>query len=603
QTTGKLNWHGQFHLTARISNTKGDVVKYTRDFVLTITFNSTGGTLEGLIPNLDDLKFNKNSPLTNDFYLENARFDTNGVITGETVFNASSIGGLNFGRIIKLPGTLTGLIGQEGAVAVFNNGNVPQIPSFRYAGGFVVQPNVLGAVTYADWVRANPAPLTKTISVNGNDRVVPLVESGIVDAARHLPGIFDVPLSGNHFLRTIDGELSRGSKDAGHVLIREILGENGAEVRRGTVSLDDDNRVKRKLTYVRFGDATNSEGDKIGDDEMGGFIYYTGFISTRLVPNLSFPDGEVKTPGTPYSYAGILDDTNLGAPLTQTTGTAQWKGQFSYQGFSGGFYNHDNPFTLNITYTATGGKINAFVPNIGLVDADLNIPMHLAGYDPTGKRNTDFYLEGTFDFRGVISGYTIQRGYSINTGYADAAAAASDLQTQLNKVDDLNTYTDRDDFGETLGVLAGLIGEKGAVGVWHTITPESSGGGGFVAAPSAPVMEHYKAWQASFDSAPATTITSAENRFLSDSDNIFDNLRTEPNGGATPAPITTLNMDANVNNSVSFANGYFNNAGNTIRSFHATIGVDADLGATLPVWQTGQTATAMWNGKFRAESG
>ena len=58
-----------------------------------------------------------------------------------------------------------------------------------------------------------------------------------------------------------------------------------------------------------------------------------------------------------------------------------------------------------------------------------------------------------------------------------------------------------------------------------------------------------------------------------------------------------------MNNSVSFANGYFNDTNNTTRSFHATIGADADLGATLPVWQTGQTASAMWNGKFRAESG
>ncbi len=108
------------------------VVKYTRDFVLTITFNSTGGTLEGVIQELDDLKINNPNQVRiedylayeRDFILSEATFDTNGVITGKTVFKSSNIGGLNFGRIIELPGTLTGLIGQEGAVAVFNNGNI-----------------------------------------------------------------------------------------------------------------------------------------------------------------------------------------------------------------------------------------------------------------------------------------------------------------------------------------------------------------------------------------------------------------------------------------------------------------------------------------------
>ncbi|MCA8835794.1 MAG: hypothetical protein K8953_12010, partial [Proteobacteria bacterium] len=457
QTTGKLNWHGQFHLTANINKTAGYVVKYTRDFVLTINFNSTGGTLDGFIQELDDLKINNPNQVRledylayeRDFILSNATFDTNGVITGETVFKSSNIGGLNFGRIIELPGTLTGLIGQEGVVAVFSNTD-ESAPSFGYAGGFVVQPNVRGAVTYADWVRANAAPLTKTDRVGENDVISPLVESGIHGAASHLPGVFDVPLEGNHFLTTTDGVISRGSKDPGHAFVAE----------NSIVNLPDD-RVARKPTYVRFGDATNSEGDKIGDDDFGGFIYYTGWYSTRA------PGGTITSRGDVFSYVGILDDTNLGAPLTDTTGTVQWKGQFSYQNYGNLFYNHDNPFTLNITYTATGGKIDAFVPNIGLVDADLSLAMHEFGYDLTGKRNTGFYLEGTFDLRGVISGYTIEKNW-----YTDATVAATDLRAVLNAVVaspanpntrnlDINSYTDRTFIPDPLGVLTGLIGEKG----------------------------------------------------------------------------------------------------------------------------------------------
>ena len=581
QTTGKLNWHGQLHLTANFDNATNNIATYTRDFVLTITFNSTGGTLEGVIQELDDSRFNNPNQVRiedylayeRDFNLSEATFDTNGVITGKAIYRSANVGksSISFGNRVEQVGTLTGLIGQEGAVAVFNNGNI-STTSTRWSGGFVVQPNVLGTVTYADWVRANPAPL---IEKQFNGVVTPFVESGTDPDVDNLPGIFDVPLAGSHFLTTKNGVISRGSKDPGHSFIREV-----GTVNRHITEENPDNRVAREATYVRFG-----KGNDIGDGTIGGFAYYTGFISTR--EPLS-DGGRVSVRETVQSYTGILDDTNLGAPLTETTGTtAQWKGQIGYSDFvSGGFYNLVVPFDLNITYTDTGGKIDAFIMNIG------------ESNPATFLENTEFYLEGTFDLRGVIYGYTLLENR------ADAAAAASRLRAIVNaEIYDLNSYEERGGITASLGILTGLIGEKGAVGVWYRPNPDSSGSGGFIAAPSAPVMEHYKAWQASFASTPATTITSAENRFLSDSDNIFDNLRTEPNGGATPAPITTLNMDANVNNSVSFANGYFNNAGNTIRSFHATIGVDADLGAVLPVWQTGQTASAMWNGKFRAESG
>ena len=581
QTTGKLNWHGQLHLTANFDNATNNIATYTRDFVLTITFNSTGGTLEGVIQELDDSRFNNPNQVRiedylayeRDFILSNATFDTNGVITGKAIYRSANVGksSISFGNRVEQVGVLTGLIGQEGAVAVFNNGNI-STTSTRWAGGFVVQPNVLGTVTYADWVRANPAPL---IEKQFNGVVTPFVESGTDPDVDNLPGIFDVPLAGSHFLTTKNGVISRGSKDPGHSFIREV-----GTVNRHITEENPDNRVAREATYVRFG-----KGNDIGDGTIGGFAYYTGFISTR--EPLS-DGGRVSVRETVQSYTGILDDTNLGAPLTETTGTtAQWKGQIGYSDFvSGGFYNLVVPFDLNITYTDTGGKIDAFIMNIG------------ESNPATFLENTEFYLEGTFDLRGVIYGYTLLENR------ADAAAAASRLRAIVNaEIYDLNSYEERGGITASLGILTGLIGEKGAVGVWYRPNPDSSGSGGFIAAPSAPVMEHYAAWQDSFASTPATTITSAENRFLSDSDNIFDNLRTEPNGGATPAPITTLNMDANVNNSVSFANGYFNNAGNTIRSFHATIGADADLGAVLPVWQTGQTASAMWNGKFRAESG
>nr|MCA8835298.1 hypothetical protein [Pseudomonadota bacterium] len=194
---------------------------------------------------------------------------------------------------------------------------------------------------------------------------------------------------------------------------------------------------------------------------------------------------------------------------------------------------------------------------------------------------------------------------------------------------------------DPLGVLTGLIGEKGAVGVWHRITREGQGSGGFIAAPSAaPVVapvEHYAAWQASFDDTPADTLTSAENRFLQVSQveipaqgggnstfvTGFKNLITQPDPSGRAANADTLNMrDAlylpkgsnqagralggNANNVVYFDYGYYHAPGtdktaNGIVSYHAAIGEDANMGAALPVWESQQLANAVWKGSFRGQ--
>ncbi len=265
----------------------------------------------------------------------------------------------------RTAGTLTGLIGQEGAVAVFNNGNISTTSTGWLAGLLFSQMCVARSPMPIGCGRM-PLPLQKTDRVGENGVVTPLVESGTDGAASHLPGFLMFHCEGSHFLTTTDGVISRGSKDPGHSFIREV-----GTVNRHITEENPDNRVAREATYVRFG-----KGNDIGDGTIGGFAYYTGFISTR--EPLS-DGGRVSVRETVQSYTGILDDTNLGAPLTETTGTtAQWKGQIGYQRlrFQERFYNHDDPFDLNITYTATGGKIDAFVPNIGLVDAELSLALH-----------------------------------------------------------------------------------------------------------------------------------------------------------------------------------------------------------------------------------
>ena len=137
------------------------------------------------------------------------------------------------------------------------------------------------------------------------------------------------------------------------------------------------------------------------------------------------------------TYAGVLSGTNLGAPLTDTEGSAKWIGSFQIRvGPSGGRAVED--FVLNISFGAGdgAGEIEALIQN------DLHYP-------------SDHHITGEFDDAGVITG-TVQHGY-YRTNDADNRGRAW-----------------------RTGKLTGLIGEEGAVGAFVM----SNYYGGFVARPS-----------------------------------------------------------------------------------------------------------------------
>ena len=87
--------------------------------------------------------------------------------------------------------------------------------------------------------------------------------------------------------------------------------------------------------------------------------------------------------GRYYSYAGILQGTNLGAPLTDTQGSAKWIGSFQFEG------RDPTDFVLNVSFgTGTGaGEIEALV-----------------------QLYHDFHIAGEFDDTGVITG-TARKGF------------------------------------------------------------------------------------------------------------------------------------------------------------------------------------------------
>ncbi|MCA8834606.1 MAG: hypothetical protein K8953_05915, partial [Proteobacteria bacterium] len=133
-----------------------------------------------------------------------------------------------------------------------------------------------------------------------------------------------------------------------------------------------------------------------------------------------------------YSYAGILEGTNLGAPLTDTQGSAKWIGSFRSEGYS------PTDFVLNVSFgTGDGaGEIEAIIQS---------------------RRSWNFHIAGEFDDAGVITG-------RVRSGFFPP-----------NDPDNSGSYI----YGAG-GELTGLIGEEGAVGAYTF----SNTFGGFVARPS-----------------------------------------------------------------------------------------------------------------------
>ncbi len=200
------------------------------------------------------------------------------------------------------------------------------------------------------------------------------------------------------------------------------------------------------VTTVTFNDAF----DDVDDNPSDGFAYFDGTENRR--------------------YVGILSNTNMGAPLTTTSGRSIWKGFISSgEGIISGADDFTTPtaFNLMVRFNTTGGTIAAFIPASNL--------------------NFAFRIDGEFDAGGVITGTTSRRVYRDNT--------------------DITTYNPAPS-ANTEGTLRGLIGAQGAVGVFTTDAVDAFApySGGFVAkpAPLLPGADH-ALYVSAF--SPATSVT------------------------------------------------------------------------------------------------
>ena len=151
-------------------------------------------------------------------------------------------------------------------------------------------------------------------------------------------------------------------------------------------------------------------------------------------------------------YAGLLLGTDLGAPVTGTTGTsAQWAGVFRDVRFS---YTLPRSFTLTVRFTAEGGTLDALL-------------------SPAYSNNRDS-INAIFDTSGIISGQVIGGNY-VGGG-----------SCETNGLPTIESGCFTDDGSLRFAKLSGIIGEQGAVAAF--ITDDSTNttqpwAGGFVATP------------------------------------------------------------------------------------------------------------------------
>ncbi|MCA8833732.1 MAG: hypothetical protein K8953_01490, partial [Proteobacteria bacterium] len=223
------------------------------------------------------------------------------------------------------------------------------------------------------------------------------------------------------------------------------------------------------------------------DTATGGMAFFGGEL-------YSGEAGSETGTGNDFYYAGILDGTNLGAPITETItaeANVRWTGQIRAVASSNTaelFAGTITDFGVNITFDGTEGTIkSAFATNPQFV----------------------YEIDGVFDENGIITG--------------DVDFGAGDATNGINPTQFRSSYSP--------GTLRGIIGQNGAVGVFHSDNENSEAGsnvarfsGGFIALPPDPCIAlgncpvNTAAWLGSFtggEALPTTPdTTTRKNQFL-----------------------------------------------------------------------------------------
>ena len=321
----------------------------------------------------------------------------------------------------------------------------------------------------------------------------------------------------------------------------------------GTESLELGDAVAKHAT--NFGDLTFKNTEVPAN---GTFIGETAFTGN---PNVAGGISYATNVGATKLYAGLLSDTNVGA-LLEATPTANWLGRL-------GFIHGEN-ITTNAFHAVADFQLVIDFTNPTLSQTVALSNRESAFYE-------QFIIAGKFNDKGVIFG----------TATYELRRTSDDILSSRG-----------------IGILTGLIGQKGAAAVFHKTGGNENGLtdfiGGFVAAPppSVATYANFKTYYA--DSARTDERTLYATPTSTDSRGAFvEGTATGlPTDGFTFtsgnfAPVT-VRLKKAVSGNDGFVLMYGNvSSGLDTRRFRGGLLPTTDLGPAVPT-----TSTATWAGSL-----
>ncbi|MCA8835333.1 MAG: hypothetical protein K8953_09645, partial [Proteobacteria bacterium] len=309
-------------------------------------------------------------------------------------------------------------------------------------------------------------------------------------------------------------------------------------------------------TISTIGTTSSSSG---GGAPLVGTLDFTLFSSAIPMgldanDGLAYVRGWFRENGSPptntrHSYAGIYGSTDLGVRIVDSGMDATWAAKLQLDGNS-------KDFDLTVTFDGADGTVKTFIEN-------LFSAVH-------------FSIDGRFGANGVITG-KVHHAFGTHP-------------------------TSPDDFD---GTLSGIIGQDGAVAVFHN-TSGNIYGGGFIAVPPPPPPPSVDAdaWVSSFTSPGLSTTPTAGNQFLQIADKTISTsgTRRRAAGAAGEIPLVrTLDFSAFSSGTIPLGLdaddglAYFRGWIGADRHSYAGIYASTNLGA--PITESGMDAT--WPAELR----
>ena len=321
----------------------------------------------------------------------------------------------------------------------------------------------------------------------------------------------------------------------------KMINTNGLKTDTNAFNANPENLVEPTVHSMDFSTEL-FDGLAIGGDADSGFTHFNG--RTALVATI-------------YHFAGIYEDTDLGAPLILDNNlSATWNGRVQLNSFP-------TDFVLSVGFDGAKGTLDGFAINYARTPAF-----------PTD--DGDILIEGTFDENGLISGTVTA---------ADFAGNVKEGAKKNNRAFEAN--------------LTGIIGQEGAVGVFIR---EGSFAGGFIAGPDIAFNPNVTNgdWTRSFTTTPLNYAPTAENQFLKIAGNEISTEGTAVSFDGTNGNPTVFTLDfsdfsyggqslgLSANDGLAHFQGYFDGT----LYYYAGIFGTTDLGA--PIATPGFSAT--WAG-------